>query len=63
MESTVNTATQRIVAPLRDMVFESVEAANDAVRDLTEEINGKSFQKRVGSRQQIFQEEEADLLN
>lgn len=45
------------------MVFQSVEAANDAVADLLEEINTRPFQRRDGSREQIFREEEAGLLN
>lgn len=63
VESSVNTVTQRIIAPLRNTVFQSVEAANDAVRDLADEINRRPFQKRSGSREQVFREDEASLLS
>lgn len=63
VESTVNTVTQHIIAPLRDTVFTSVIAANDAISDLLEKVNSTPFQKRYGSREQVFREEEAGLLN
>lgn len=50
-----------ILARLRDAVFFSLAALNDAIRALLTELNAKAFQKREGSRASVFAVEQAAL--
>lgn len=50
-----------ILARLRDAVFFSLAALNDAIRALLSELNAKAFQKREGSRMSVFAAEQAAL--
>lgn len=63
VESTVGKISTQIIAALRNKVFYSVYEANQAVIDLLVNFNQKQFQKRPGSRQDIFQQEEKEYLS
>ena len=56
VEVHVQIIERRLLAPLRDQVYFSVVAANEALRPLLLELNLKPFQKRPGSRFELFTE-------
>ncbi len=56
VEVHVQIIERRLLAPLRDQVYFSVSAANEALRPLLQELNLKPFQKRPGSRFELFTE-------
>lgn len=62
VEGTVGKVSTNILARLRNQVFHSVFEANEAVKDLLEEFNRHPFQKRTGSRYEIFLAEEKAKL-
>lgn len=51
-----------ILARLRDVIFFSLAALNDAIRMLIVELNAKPFQKRDGSRKSVFDSVEKPAL-
>jgi hypothetical protein len=55
VESAVLIGQRRILAALRDAVFFSLADLNAAITRLLGEINTEPFQKREGTRQQLFQ--------
>lgn len=61
-ESAVNIAYSRIYAPMRNNVFHSIEALNQAILDLLEEHHQKHFQKESISRRQKFEQVERGKL-
>ena len=62
VEGTVGHISTWIIAALRNWKFFSVEELNEAIEDKLDELNEKPFQKRQGSRQSIFTEEESPML-
>jgi transposase len=62
VEGAVKTAYTRLFAPLRNTVFHSPEQINAAFVPLLEAHNEKPFQKREGSRAEIFLASEKPLL-
>ncbi|GAA4000559.1 IS21-like element ISPsy14 family transposase [Deinococcus rubellus] len=56
VEVHVQIIDRRLLAPLRDQVYFSVVAANEALWPLLQELNRKPFQKRPGSRFELFTE-------
>lgn len=58
VESTVGTASTWIIAALRNQQFFSVAALNEEIRKKLSELNRRPFQKRPGSRHDVFLEEE-----
>lgn len=62
VENAVTQTYRRIYAPLRNEVFHSLEDLNKVVRMKTEEHNRQSFQKKVGSRQSVFEEFEFPVM-
>jgi Transposase and inactivated derivatives len=62
VESTVNHLTTWIIAALRHETFFTLQELNERVLEKLTEYNQKPFQKRVGSRESIFYEEEFDTL-
>ena len=56
VEVHVQIIERRLLAPLRDQVYFSVAAANEALWPLLRELNLKPFQKRPGSRFELFTE-------
>lgn len=62
VEKAVNIAYSRIFAPLRDQVFFSITSLNQAIGDLLQIHNDKSFQQRPWSRRQLFDKDEKHLL-
>lgn len=61
-EGTVKVIETWILAALRNRKFFSFEELNKAILEKLEELNGKAFQKRKGSRLSAFIEEEKDFL-
>ena len=62
VESTVGKVSTNIIARLRHETFHTVYEANLAVQALLKEFNDKAFQKRIGSRSEIFLLEEKQQL-
>jgi len=62
VEKAVSIAYSRIFAPLRDQVFFSLAALNQAIGDLLQIHNNTTFQQRPWSRQELFDKEEKHLL-
>lgn len=62
VENTVGNVARAVIAPLRDVVFTSIDALKDAVRQRLDEYNSAPFQKRAGSRVECFESEEKPLL-
>ena len=55
VESAVNIMYTRILAPLRDREFQSLEALNEVIWKLLEDHNAKRFQKLPFSRIELFE--------
>ena len=55
VEHAVGTVYTRIYAPLRDEIFHSLEELNAAIRVQLHEHNHKPYQKKSGSRWEIFE--------
>jgi len=62
VEGTVGIITTWIIASLRNQQFFSLRELNNAILIKLEEFNQKPFQKKPGSRQRAFLEEEKALL-
>jgi transposase len=62
VEGAVNIAYTRIFAPLRNQVFYSLKALNEAIAGLLEAHNNLCFQRRPQSRRQCFEAEERQTL-
>lgn len=58
VEATVDKVSTNILARLRHEIFHTVYEANLAVQASLKEFNNKAFQKRAGSRTEIFSLEE-----
>jgi transposase len=61
-EGTVSIATNKIIGALRNEIFYSLAELNTAIREKLELINHSAFQKKEGSRYELFQEEKHFLL-
>ncbi|MDH3699567.1 MAG: IS21 family transposase [Flavobacteriaceae bacterium] len=55
VENAVGIIYTRIYAPLRDQLFHSPEQLNEAIRKQLHEHNHKPYQKKQGSRQEIYE--------
>jgi transposase len=55
VESAVNIMYTRILAPLRDREFDSLEAFNQAIRELLDAHNSRRFQRLPYSRLELFE--------
>lgn len=62
VERMVQIVYTRIFAPLRNQVFTSLKALNDAVLELLETHNGKPLQQRKESRAELFRAHEKALM-
>ena len=62
VESSVGKIAMAVVAPLRNEIFFSLEALSGAINERLAEFNARPFQKRTGSRHDIFKQEEAPTL-
>ena len=62
VEGAVNITNTWIIAALRDQQFFSINELNRAIREKLEAYNLKPFQKKEGSRLEIFRNEEQHLL-
>lgn len=58
VEGTVGKLSTQLIASCRNERFESVHEANQFMRPLLNNFNQKAFQKRAGSRAEIFNQEE-----
>lgn len=61
-ENAINLVYQRIFAPLRDMIFNSISELNEAAWELMDKHNNTPFQKRATTRRQLFEEIERSEL-
>ena len=61
-ESAVGNISTWIIAALRDELFFSLAELNQAIRHKLEEFNKRLFQKKEGSRLELFRDEELPLL-
>ena len=61
-EGTVGNISTWIIAALRDEQFFSLAELNQAIRHKLEEFNKRLFQKKEGSRLELFRDEELPLL-
>lgn len=61
-EGSVKFATTWILAALRNYHFFSIEEAKVAVSEKLEELNLRTFKKRLGNRRSAFMNEERDFL-
>ena len=62
VEMGVRVIEQRAMAPLRDRLFTSLAQLNEALLEKVREINARPFQKRDGSRDEVFIRQEKPLL-
>ena len=62
VEDSVGIISNNIVAALRHHVFYSLADMNQAIKEKLEAINGSPFQKREGSRKQLFEQVECTDL-
>ena len=62
VEMGVRVIEQQAIAPLRNRVFTSLDALNAALLDNVARINARPFQKREGSRDEVFVRQEKPLL-
>lgn len=62
VEMGVRVVEQSAMAPLRDRLFTSLAQLNEALDERVREINARPFQKREGSRDEVFIRQEKPLL-
>jgi len=62
VENHVKTVEQRILAPLRDRGFLSLEELNEAIWERLDALNNRPFQKMVGTRRSLFMEIDSPAL-
>lgn len=62
VEGAVGVLTTWVMAALRNWKFFTLEELNDAIEDKVSEFNDKPFQKKPGSRQSLFMEDELPQL-
>ena len=55
VENHVLQVERRVLAPLRDRIFLTLEECNQAIRELLRELNQRPFQQLQGSRHQLFE--------
>lgn len=63
VEGTVGKIATAIIAKLRDKNFNTFEDLKESVSEALAKFNGTPFQKREGSRYEVFQEEERQYLH
>jgi transposase len=63
VEGAVGMMSTWIIATLRNWKFFTVQELNDAIAEKLAELNRKPFQKKPGSRESVFIEQEQSLLN
>jgi len=63
VENAVRIAYQRIYAPLRNEIFHSLDELNKAITDQLEIHNQLPFQKKAGSRKELFEDYEKPLMD
>lgn len=62
VEGTVGKVTTHLIARTRNEIFYSVYDANIRIRECLDDFNNKPFQKREGSRKEVFLKDEKELL-
>lgn len=63
VEGSVGKLATAVIARLRNITFGSLDELNVAVQNALDEFNKTPFQKREGSRFQVFHEEEIEYLH
>lgn len=62
VEGGVGVISTWLLAALRDQTFFTFAELNEAIKGKLKELNAKPFQKKAGSRESVFRDEEQDLL-
>jgi hypothetical protein len=62
VENAVNIVERSVLAALRGRTFFALDELNDAIAEKVDQINAAPFQRRPGTRLEIFDEEERPLL-
>ena len=62
VESAVGIVYKRIYAPLRNEIFHSLEELNQGIKSQLMKHNHKPYQKKMGSRQRIFEQVELPVM-
>jgi transposase len=62
VENAVSTAYSRVYAPMRNKVFHSLRALNEGICKQLALHNAKPYQKKAGSRKEIFEQHELPLM-
>ena len=62
VENHVLAVERRVLAPLRNRVFFALDELNDAMDNLLDDLNNRSFQKIPGNRQELFKTLDAPVL-
>lgn len=62
VETAVQIVQRQILAPMRDRKFFSLTELNQAIESGLDKLNAQAFTKLPGSRQELFEEGERDLL-
>jgi transposase len=62
VENGVNIVEKSVLAALRNIKFFTLEELNEAIWEKVDAINDAPFQRRPGSRREVFEEEERERL-
>lgn len=62
VENMVKTSYTRLYAPIRNEIYHSIEALNEGLRNQAIKNNAEPYQKRQGSRLEIFKEYEFPVM-
>jgi len=62
VENAVNIVEKSVLAALRNARFFALDDLNDAIWEKVDKINAAPFQRRPGSRRDVFEAEEKELL-
>jgi transposase len=62
VENAVNIVEKSILASIRNIKFFTLDELNDVIRQKVDQINEAPFQRRPGSRREVFEAEEKDRI-
>lgn len=63
VENMVSTTYSRVYAPLRKMIFHSIEQLNEAIKGQLATHNQTPYQKKEGCRQSVFEQYEKPVMH
>jgi transposase len=62
VENHVQSVERRVLAPMRDRRFLSIDDLNDAIAERVEQLNNRTFQKMSTSRRELFEQIDSPAL-